>query len=155
MVLLLTTVAACALPGGAGTFSPAPAPSEAEAIAYLDEVVRIVRAGELDRLCELGGGTCRRSLEDGASSVPRTAPRLVGTVEVPSTPNADGTWNAGGRLLQLCGVDGLGAPYYSEILVFEDAGRLIGREPVFWTGITIATLPAVVGPASPRPCPTP
>jgi hypothetical protein len=152
--LVLATAVACGLPMAAEV-NPAPPPSETAAVAYLREVVEIVAAGDLERLCALGGGACRRELEFGMPAVPRTPPRLVGSVEVPTTWNPDGTWNAGGRLLMLCGVDGLGSPYYSEVLVFEEARRLIGREPVFWTGVTIETLPATVRPGPPRGCPPP
>lgn len=152
--LALATAAACGLPVSAETTPPVP-PSEAAAVAYLRDVIAVVAAGDLERLCDLGGGTCRRELEFGMPTVPRTPPRLVASVEVPITWNANRTWNAGGRLLMLCGVDGLGSPYYSEMLVFEEAGRLIGREPVFWTGVTIETLPAIVRPQAPKRCPPP
>ena len=143
-------VAACALPGAA---IPAPPPSEAETAAYLAEVVEIALAGDLDRLCDLGGGTCRRQLREGADAAPRTAPRVVGSTVVPSTMLPDGNWRVGGRLLQLCGVDGHGRRYYSEMLVFEDRGRLIGLEPVFWTGMRIETGAMVTRTPGPAPCP--
>ena len=152
--LVVITLAACGLPIPVAA-TPPPPPSEAAAVAYLRDVVAVVASGQLERLCDLGGGTCRRELEFGAAAVPQTPPGLVDTVEVPTTSNPDGSWNAGGRLLMLCGRDGHGTPYYSEILVFADAGRLIGREPVFWTGITIDTLPGIVRPESPKPCPAP
>jgi hypothetical protein len=143
-------VVACSI--GVG-LTPGPAPTEDAAAAYLADVVRVVLTGDLDRLCDLGGGTCLRELDDGGDSVPHTAPRLLGSVVVPATARSDGTWNVGGRLLRLCGIDGLGRPYYSEMLVFEDEGRLISREPVFWTGIRIETGPMVTRTPEPAPCP--
>lgn len=143
-------VAACALPG---TATPAPPPSEAATAAYLAEVVRVVLAGDLDRLCDLGGGTCRRQLREGADAAPRTAPRVVGSIVVPPTLLSDGNWRVGGRLLQLCGLDGLGRRYYSEMLVFADRGRLISLEPVFWTGLQIETAAMVTRTPGPGPCP--
>ena len=154
VILAMAAVAACSVAPPVGP-SPAAAPSEAAALAYLDGVVAIVRRGELDRLCELGAGNCARHLDEAASSAPRVGPRVVGSVEVPVALNADGTWTAGGRLLMLCGFDGLGAPYYSEMLVFEDRGRLIAIEPVFWTGLRIDTLPAITRDPEPERGPVP
>ena len=147
---LAVLVAACSLPGAA---TPAPPPSEAATAAYLAEVVGIVLAGDLDRLCELGGGTCRRQLREGADAAPRTPPRVVGSIVVPSMMLSDGNWRVGGRLLQLCGVDSLGRRYYSEMLVFEESGRLISREPVYWTGLRIETGAMVTRTPGPAPCP--
>ena len=45
----------------------------------------------------------------------------------------------GGYVLELCGQDLDGDPYYSEVLVFRDvAGELRAIEPLYWMGITIA-----------------
>ncbi len=153
VILAMAAVAACSVPSPA--VSPPRPPSEAAALAFLDVIVAIVRRGELDRLCELGGGNCARHLDEAAWSAPRIGPRVVGSVDVPIALNADGTWTGGGRLLMLCGLDGLGAPYYSEMLVFEDRGRLIAIEPVFWTGLRIDTMPAITRAAGPEPCPVP
>lgn len=53
---------------------------------------------------------------------------------------ASSTWANGGRAFGLCGTDGLGARYYSELLVFDSGGgALRAVNAVFWTGARIAT----------------
>jgi len=114
--------------------TPPPPPSEAAAVAYLRDVVAIVASGQLERLCDLGGGTCRRELEFGAAAVPQTPPGLVDTVEVPTTSNADGSWNAGGRLLMLCGRDDpqvAGGPSFDELMATMEEDRVNKRAQTY------------------------
>ena len=153
LVLVALLVAACGQP----RFSPPTPPSEDAAAGLLHSVVDIVKSGDLDRLCSVGAGTCPKTLRDSdPRAVPQSEPVVVGTRVVPSSANADGTWNVGGRVLELCGRDGLNRPYYSEMLVFEQDGRLIATQPVYWTGIRIAVGSTVGGPApTPPPCPEP
>jgi hypothetical protein len=135
VALVLVLVAGCRAP----TSIPAEPPSEAEALAYLDQVVAVVERGDLSELCAFGSGTCAHTLQgaDGATT-PTTKPVVVRTRILPSRLLPDGTWRIGGRILELCGVDGLGERYDSEILVFREGDRIIGKEPVFWIGLRIA-----------------
>ena len=131
-VMLLTLAAACTAQ------QPAP-PSEADARALLDEIVETALSHDLEALCALGGGSCEAFLADpGGRDVPPDRPTVVGTRFVdprPSGPRA----RTRGYVLELCGEDLDGDPYYSEMLVFRDfAGDLRAIEPLYWMGITIA-----------------
>ena len=44
---------------------------------------------------------------------------------------ADG-WTSGGLVLEVCGIDGRGDPYYDEVLVFRVGSRLISIGTVYW-----------------------
>lgn len=146
---------ACSVSAGAET--PAAPPTEPEALAYLDDVVGIVRAGDLGRLCDRGVSTCERSLDAAArASAPRTAPRVVASVEVSAVTHPDGSWTSGGRLFTLCGLDGIGRAYVSELLVFREGDRLIGMQPVFWTGTGVEPAGSgVTRGETPGSCPDP
>lgn len=131
-------------------------PTYDEATSFLASVVAFAQARDFDRLCGLGGGTCRSTLRDaGLDAVPATPPGIAGSRVVQPTRRPDGTTTTGGLVLQLCGLDGLGRPYSTEMLVFRDGGRLLAIEPVYWSGIRIASDPTTPGePASPFPgCP--
>ncbi len=102
----------------------------------------------------MGSGTCRKQLrESDPAAVPSQSPVVVGTrVILPS--RVTGGWNHGGRVLELCGRDGLGRPYTSEMLVFEMGGRLISIGTLFWLGVRIASDAEVEAvPSRPGPCP--
>ena len=147
---VMVVVTACA---GAPT-SPPPPPSEAAAIAYLHSIVAMVAAGDPFAICEVGSGTCEQILRNSnLAAVPASAPLVIGSTVIEPTQLPDGTWKAGGRVLQLCGRDGLGAPYSSEILVFEDQGRLISTATPYWLGLRIAETPVVGGPRPNPSCP--
>jgi hypothetical protein len=136
LIAIVVLVAACvARPGP----TPAPPPSEVEARAYLDSVVAVIESGNVGGICELGPGTCESFL-DGTdpATIPTTRPHVVSTRVLESRQVEGGGWQAGGRILEICGIDGLGHRYDSEILVFRSGGELIGIQPVFWTGMRIA-----------------
>lgn len=97
-------------------------------------------SGDLSHLCDLGGGTCKQILEKSdPATVPNTVPVVIGTRVIPHSDLPDGMWTDGGRVLMLCGRDGLGKRYYSEMLVFLEEGRLVSTGTPFWVGMTIAT----------------
>ena len=150
-------VLAAVLAGCVGaSYTPAPIPSEAVALGMLQKIVAVVESGDLGRLCEFGSGTCRKVLDmTDPGSAPRTGPIVLGSRVIESTPSADGNyWSAGGRVLELCGRDGNGRQYYTEMLIFEDHGRLIAKEPTFWSRMTIAGSSTVDSrPAPVRDCP--
>jgi hypothetical protein len=142
---------------GPGRPSPVPPPTLAEALDHLASAEAVVRSGDLSHFCDtFGSGTCSMELRDADTAVPKTDPAVIGTGVIPPETFADGTWSDGGRVLRICGRDGLNNPYYSEILVFSgDGGRMISIGTVFWIGTRIATDRVTeASPASPPPCPT-
>lgn len=148
-VLFPLLVAACVVEPAP---TPGPPPSEAEALAYFDSVVAIVESGDVSRLCELGPGTCESMLDEtDPSTIPTRRPLVVSTRVLVSRQMEGGAWRIGGRILEVCGIDGLGHLYASEILVFRAEGELIGIQPVFWTGMRIAEGDTT----APGPQPTP
>jgi hypothetical protein len=149
LAVALLVMAAC---GNAS--APQAVPTEADARTHLDSVVALVAAGEWERVCELGSGTCRQILREAdPARVPASAPLVVATRVIEPAPAAEGGWWAGGRVLVLCGRDGLGEPYHSEMLVFNDGERLISTATPYWLGIGIAESPVVGGTRVPDPCP--
>ena len=131
--------------------SPGPSPTPEEAVAFLSQAVELARAGRWEDLCAIGSANCERALADaGKEAVPLDPPTVRRTWLVNSTAEA-----VGGRVLEVCGVDGRNEPYVTEILVFRLGSETRAIEPVYWSGIVIATDP-VVGdePAVLAPCPT-
>jgi hypothetical protein len=132
-------------------------PTYEEATSFLASVVALAQVRDFNGLCEMGGGNCRRTLRDaGLDAVPATPPGIAGSRVIEPTRRADGLETAGGLVLQLCGVDGRGRPYSTEMLVFREDGRLLAIEPVYWSGMRIATEPTTPAePVAPFPgCPT-
>jgi hypothetical protein len=136
-LLLVLAVAACTSAGPpAGTI-----PSVEDAQRHLDEIVRLARAGDFEGMCALGDGNCERILEmTGRDAVPPDPPDIVGTRMVPTT-TSDGQHSFGGIVLVLCGIDGRGERYDSEMLVFNDGNGLRSINPVYWSQTRIAAQP--------------
>ena len=128
-------------------------PTLDEATATLNQLVTYAVSGDFEALCSIGDGNCRSRLEEvGTRSAPSAAPIVTGSDVI--EPDRS-TGSMGGRVLGLCGTDGLGNPYRSEILVFRDGGQMRVINPVFWDGTGIgrsgtAAAPAV---AAPTGCP--
>ena len=133
----------------------APPPSEADARAYFATVVGLAMGGDFEGLCAVGSGTCEKQLRDaGRDAVPPAPPRIVGTREI--QPRAVvGGWSSGGRVLEVCGIDGRGDPYYDEVLVFHDGSRLISIGTVYWSRTRISEDSTAGGPEAspPAECP--
>jgi hypothetical protein len=137
---IVVLVAASLLGACGGTYVPPAPPSDADAIAYLNAVVDVAKAGNPAALCTLGSGNCERTLGEagGPGAVPGGRPVVVGSVAIQPTRRADGGWDTGGRLLFLCVVDAQGGSVETDMLVFRnDAGKLVSIEPVYWSGIQI------------------
>jgi predicted small lipoprotein YifL len=139
LALLLASIAAC---GPIGAYTPPPPPSAEAATAYLNHLVTLVAESGAGAACSVGASTCPKSLrESDPATVPSAPPRVIGTAVIEPTRRSDGNWDTGGRILKLCGIDGLGRPYYSELLVFQDGNRLIATNPLYWTGTLVASNP--------------
>jgi hypothetical protein len=150
-VALLALTVAMVL-GCAPTANSAPrTPTSEAALAYFRQLVDLVERGDVFSICTLGSGTCAHDLRNAdLTAVPTTLPKVVGTWLLPSTQHADGTWNVGGQVLEVCGIDGRNRPFYSELLVFYEGDRLISTNPLYWSGIRVATSDTTQ--ASPRSC---
>ena len=87
-------------------------------------------------------------------AVPRTGPVVTGTRVVQPKTHPDGTWTDGGIVLEMCGLNGLGEPYDSEMLVIHWDGRIASIGTLYWLGTRIASGPTTELPRpSPGPCP--
>ena len=152
--LLAAVAAGCSI-GVPASDGPAPPPSEADARAYLATVVGLAMRGDFEGLCAVGSGTCEKQLRDaGRDAVPPAPPRIVGTRVI--QPRAVvGGWSSGGRVLEVCGIDGRGSPYYDEVLVFRDGSRLISVGTVYWSRTRITEGSTAGGPEAspPAECP--
>ena len=133
--LLALAGAACT-----STASPPPPPSDDAGRAFLVELFDRVTSGELGALCELGSGTCPHDLRAvEPASAPSQPPEVASSrVLAPIVASGD-TWTQGGRLFEVCGSDGLGRRFRSEVLIFETGSGLRAVNAVFWTGARIAT----------------
>jgi hypothetical protein len=153
----IAAVLALVVAGCGSSYRPPAPPTEAEARAHLDAVVDLVQAGAFRRVCELGVATCESFLEDANPvAVPRDRPVVTGIRTVDPVDHGDGTWSNGGVLFDLCGIDGLGAEYHSQMLVIRRDGRLLSIQPVYWLGVGVALDPVVGAPEPPpAPCPLP
>ena len=129
-VTLAIAVAAC------GAATPSGQPTQADAESALAKLVAFAQAGNFTAMCEMGDGNCQRTLNDvGVASVPAKAPVVVGTRVIEASGNS-----RGGRVLEVCGTNGSdGRTYHSEILVFRDGANLRVINPIYWSGISIAS----------------
>ena len=141
--------------GGCGPIGaadgPVPPPSEAEARAYFAEIVDLALRGDFDGLCAVGDGNCRSMLEDaGVDAVPKAAPLIVGSRVIEPVQHAQ-TYSSGGLVLQVCGIDGRGDPYFDEVLVFRDGAALRSTGTVFWSKTRIVEGSTAGGPQAEPP----
>jgi hypothetical protein len=127
-LVIAALVTACSLGAPpAGTI-----PTVEEAQGMLDRVVRLARAKDFEGLCSLGDGNCRRHLDmAGRDAVPPGPPTVVGTRTIPTTTSGDQR-NLGGVVLVLCGIDGHGDHYDSEMLVYHSGRGLQVINPIYW-----------------------
>lgn len=133
LAAVIVAVAACG-----GALGPQAVPTEAEARAYLATIVERVAAGDVEGICGAGSGTCRQILRGAdPARVPDAPPTVVGSRVLEPEQLNDGMTSAGGLVLELCGRDGLGDRYFSELLVFRDGDRLISTATPYWLGVRI------------------
>lgn len=147
-LLLVLAVAACTSAGPpAGTI-----PTVGEAQRHLDEIVRLARAGNFEGVCTLGDLNCDNSLDiAGRDAVPPDPPTVVGTRTVPTT-TSNGQQSLGGVVFVLCGTDGRGEHYDSEMLIFHDGNGLRAINPVYWGRTRIASSSQTEGTFEPVAC---
>ena len=120
-------------------YHPTAPPTLAVTRAFIAKIVQLAQAREFDKLCQLGGGNCERILASaGADKVPPDAPTIARIYAVPSVVHADGSWSQGGQMVEMCGIDGSGAAYQTQMIVFRDPTQgVIAIEPIYWSGIGI------------------
>lgn len=125
-------------------------PRQDEAVAFLARLVDLAGQGEFEELCGLGDGNCERHLEmAGIESVPPEPPTVVASRLVADDPSSGAV---GGWVLTLCGIDGRGQDYRSEMLIFRDGDGLRAINPVYWDGVMIADGNATVPGPQPTGC---
>lgn len=147
----IVLVAACTTPPQA-----VGAPSVQAARQHLDKIIAVVESGDITHICDLGGPTCPDVLTGLAwERLPSSPPTVVDTTTLQPVDQLDGTTSGAGVLITLCGLDGPGQSYRSNMLIYFDQGRLVATEPIYWTGFQIAMSPVVGAPSpSPAACPS-
>ena len=119
--------------------SAPPTPTRSEAIAFVEQLYPLAEGGQFGALCAEGGGNCETVLADaGEDAVPTVRPKVADTFELSSRDTPDGTM-VGGLVVVVCGVDGRDRSYRTEMLVFRDRNQLRAIEPVYWSGMRVAT----------------
>jgi hypothetical protein len=114
-------------------------PTQAEAEALLSRAVGLVQSGQLGKVCSLGTSNCQRILEENRQAAPPDAPTIMSSTVLSPEHHAAGT-SAGGRILEVCGTDGLGVPYRTAMLFFfDEEDHLRITEPVYWSRMKVAT----------------
>ena len=139
---------ACSSEPPAGTI-----PSQEEALGFLGRVVVLARQGDFEAICAIGDGNCKRHLDDaGRDAVPPNPPVVVRTSIIPTSTTSAGQQSLGGVVLVLCGIDGHGQHYESEMLVFHDGSGLRAINPIYWGRTRIAGSPGFAGSSEPVTC---
>ena len=129
--------------------TPGAPPNEEEAIVFMEELVALAQAADLEGMCtHAGGGNCNTLVDEagGAAGVPQDPPTLAGTRLIPSRGSADAL-QVGGILLVLCGTDGRQQPYRTEMLVSRFRGEMYAINAVYWSGFNLAVSSDTGGPS--------
>ncbi len=121
-----------------------------EAEALLHKAVALLRAGKVNRFFKeipSAPEMCRMQFDraGGPAALPAGAPRIVDRYVLPDRLLGGGSLApdgrvraAGGHVLVLEGVDGLGRPYRTEFMVYDTGQlRLRATNAVYWSGYTI------------------
>jgi hypothetical protein len=150
---LLVAVAGLVAGCSAGSPPAGTIPTAEEARGLLDQLVSRARARDFEGLCALGDGNCEQSLEEaGRDAIPPRPPTIVGTSIIPTSTTAEGQRSFGGVVLVLCGIDGHGEHYDSEMLVFHGGNGLRAINPIYWGRTRIAATPNSEEPFEPISC---
>ena len=148
LVALASLAMACTSEPPAGTI-----PTQEEALGFLDRVVVLARQGDFEAICAIGDGNCSKHLDDaGRDAVPPDPPFVVRTRIIPTSTTSAGQQSLGGVVLVLCGIDGHGQHYDSEMLVFHDGNGLRAINPIYWGRTRIAGSAESEGSSEPVAC---
>lgn len=130
------------------------APTIEQALAHVDAIVHLVESGGASRVCDFGGPTCSDLVEPfDPGAVPTTRPKITSVRLVPRVDHDDGTWSSAYVRVELCGLDGHGETYHSEMMVYWNRGKIVSTESAYWLGFGIADDPVVGAPdGPPEPC---
>ncbi len=142
-LLSLSFAVASACTQSSAVVSFRPHPSDQQARAFLGRLVSLAEAKDFTALCSHGSLNCEQNLKDfdAQSTVPSTAPTVVGSRDVPDQDRSQG-----GRLLEVCGLDGSGQAYRSNVLFFGNVDNFTVIDALYWTPITFSE--ATLAPAS-------
>lgn len=114
-----------------------PPVTETEARRYLDRIVTAAQQRDFDALCHLNGAqsNCRRQLElAGRDAVPQEPPTIVAGRYSPKGDTED----TPGYILVVTGIDGLGRPYRTEVMVFrENRYSFKAINAVYWSNYKV------------------
>jgi len=114
-----------------------------EATALLNQSIQYASDHNLDGLCGMGGAVamCQHLFENagGWDAVPDEAPEIIDSYMLPQKDLGNGTYEVGGRILVVKGVDGLGNPYQTDFFVFmnSETGELAALYPIYWGNFSI------------------
>jgi hypothetical protein len=112
--------------------------SDADAREALDDAVTVVHSGDLGQLCDISANhrMCTETLDElGRVSAPvESTPVITDSYALTPrrVPNGGGT--AGGRVLEVCGLDGQGESYSTELLVILGSDAPVLVNAVYWSG---------------------
>jgi hypothetical protein len=143
-------VAVCSVTvfGCGGSAAGLPHPSDSEARQDLQTIVDLAAHQDWSGLCDHGGSECQIQLVKlhATTTAPRSAPTMLSSTDVPDQTSGNGVVQ-GGRLLDVCGIDGAGNLYNTRLLFFGSPSDFTVIGALFWTGAgyggsTTATQPA-------------
>lgn len=142
-VAFLLLVAVVALIAWAWPDSHTDEISVEQATHLLNRAVGYAQSHDLDGLCKLGSSTgmCEPQWRAAGewAGVPEEPPEIVDTYLVPGRKFKNGMNQLGGRVLVLSGIDGLGKPYRTEMLVFGGGwpSGLKAANVIYWCGASL------------------
>jgi hypothetical protein len=142
--VVVLAASACSGTGHAGEI-----PTESAARAFLAHLVSRAEARDLTGFCQLADSICELIAEEsgGVAAIPPNPPIIAGTRVIPTRQRGDAMLG-GGQLLVLCGIDGFGKPYRTEMLVSVDYnGALFAINGVYWSGAGLAISQMTGGPS--------
>src|SRR5262245_35351883 len=133
-ILAIVAVASLAAGCSAGAPHAGTIPSIDAAHHSLARLFTLAGAGDFDELGRAAdAGNCERLLEDaGRDPVPPDPPIVVATRTITTSTSSGDQMSLGGVVFVLCGVDGHGNHYDSEMLVFNTGHGLGAINPIYW-----------------------
>jgi hypothetical protein len=124
-----------------------PHPSDETARALVQTLASNAMNEDWAALCAMSDASCEKQLDrlGARDTVPSAAPVVLGTADVPDSTQGGGRVQ-GGRRVDLCGLDAVGNPYRSSILIFGPDDHPTVISPIYWvsggySGANIAPAP--------------